>query len=51
MDKRHSVNDSIFSRTEIVRSKKKVKLDLPIYARKADLKNSTGVDTLKGGFR
>ena len=51
MDKRHSVNDSIFSRTEIVRIKKKVKLDLPICARKADLKNATGVDTLKGGFR
>ena len=42
-----SINEWIFSKTEIFRSwcKRKVELSLSSYATKADLKNATGVDT------
>ena len=44
---RHSINDWIFSRTEIFRRKSESAIDLSIYATKADLKNATVVDTSK----
>ena len=39
------INEWIFSKTEISRSNIKVELNFCYYAKKADLKNATGVDT------
>ena len=44
LTKKDSINEWIFSRTNIVRRKVKVELGWSNHARKTDLKNAAGVD-------
>ena len=45
VDKKDSINEWIFSKTNFLGANIQVKLHLSYYATKADLKNATGVDT------